>query len=936
MAMPTAESHESLSAAYASNYDYLDSSPQQHQQQQQQRYYQQEQQQPPQQPSGTQNSNSSYNAPGPSSSSASSSNAALSRGGGSAGSSGSQSYYSSATTANPPSHLQQPYPPQYAQHQQYQHQQYQHQQYQHQQYQHQHHSSPPTAAYRPSRQISSNYPEHAHSAALNSASSAAYTNNGPAPAISFNMYAQSNISMPALGPVAADSSSRAPPLADDLGDSFANMNIYGTPRLGPQRSKSPAPGYHPSADSASTKGLASAASVRTNAMYATQEIHQSAAEVQPENSLAAIADQVEQAAAHLDPNTTPSISASASSQNDHSAHHGGSSSAYHAGQNGGGGGGGGCGGGGGGERGGEGGGERGGAAAPDWVPHSQHGGRYGASVRQHSTPGEYPPGGQYAAGSMDGHGAGDGSHMPWDPNAAAAAYYTQNGAAQYPGFQPQAIHQASAGYPFSAQDGHAAYPSVGGPSAYESNPYFAAASGYLGFPDGAAPGFPPGADPYGAAAGAAGLMPIMPPGTPAGAGRPTLLSRQGTQLSMMSTNSNPLAGMASTNPRRKSKDPAPQQIVPFNKSFVAEYRLRMKGDPDPEAQFAYAKYLIEAAKKVQDPADGPKQQRKYRDTLLSESLKLIKRLATTGMGLGKPPYAEAQFFLANCFGNGSLGLQVDHEKAYNLYIQASKQNHPAATYRTAVCNEVGAGTRRDHHRAVLFYRKASALGDTAGMYKLGMVLLNGMLGQPRNVREAIVWLKRAATQADEDNPHALHELGLLHEKASNGVVLHDEAYARELFTQAAQLGYSPSQFKLGSAYEYGNLTCPVDPRRSIAWYTKAAQKGDGESELALSGWYLTGSEGVLKQSDSEAYLWARRAASKGIPKAEYAVGYYSEVGIGVNANLDEAKRWYMRAAAQGNKRAMQRLTELKKMKGLTGKKGARPTRKDAESECTIM
>ncbi|KAK0567316.1 hypothetical protein OC844_000294 [Tilletia horrida] len=416
--------------------------------------------------------------------------------------------------------------------------------------------------------------------------------------------------------------------------------------------------------------------------------------------------------------------------------------------------------------------------------------------------------------------------------------------------------------------------------------------------------------------------------------------------------------------RRKSKDPDVSQTLPFNKEFVDEYRVRMKEDPDPEAQFAFAKYLIEAAKRIHDPRDGPKQARKYRDNLLSESLKLIKRLATTGMGLGKPPYAEAQFFLANCFGNGSLGLQVDHEKAYNLYVQASKQNHPAATYRTAVCNEVGAGTKRDHHRAVLFFRKASALGDTAGMYKLGMILLNGLLGQPRNPREAIVWLKRAAGQADEDNPHALHELGLLYERApaagmnatpagasmsaaaraaearaelaqAAGIV-QDEAYARELYTQAAQLGYAPSQFKLGSAYEFGSLTCAVDPKRSIAWYTKAAQKGDGESELALSGWYLTGSEGVLKQSDSEAYLWARRAAIKGIPKAEYAVGYYSEVGIGVKPDLEEAKRWYMRAAAQGNKRAIARLTELKRQGNRPGKRTTRPTRKDAENECVVM
>lgn len=916
MAMPTTESHESLSAAYASNYDYLDVNPQQSSHQNHPHHQPQQHYYPSAQPHRSQlqhqNSTASSNPPNQSTSSASSSHGGLSRAGGSVGSSGSQSYYSSATHAN--QQQQQPQqqpppgpPPQYSQYHQYQ--------------QH-HHPSPPTAAYRPPRHTSSNYPEHAHPAALNPASAAAFPN--PAPGVSSNMYAQSNMSMPALGPSAADPSVRAPPLADDLGDSFANMNLYGTPKLGPQRSKSPA--YHPSAGAgsvpASTKPLASAASVRANAVYANQEIHQSASEVHPDHSLAAIADHVDQAAADLDPSVPGS--ASTPSQTDHSSHHGADSTAYHAGQAGASG------------------------APPDWSPQhgsggaghapssatSAYAGHYGAGVRQHSAPGEYGAAGQYVGGSADGHapGAADGSQPPWDPNAAAAAgYYPNNGAAPYPAFQPQAIHHASAGYPFSAQGGHAPYASAAGPSAYEANPYFAAASGYLGFPEGAAPGFPPGADPYGGA-GAPGLMPMA---GPAGA-RPSMLSRQGTQLSMMSANSGSLAGMASSNPRRRSKDSAPQQTLPFNKSFVAEYRQRMKGDPDPEAQFAYAKYLIEAAKKVHDPADGPKQQRKYRDTLLSESLKLIKRLATTGMGLGKPPYAEAQFFLANCFGNGSLGLQVDHEKAYNLYVQASKQNHPAATYRTAVCNEVGAGTRRDHHRAVLFYRKASALGDTAGMYKLGMVLLNGMLGQPRNVREAIVWLKRAAAQADEDNPHALHELGLLHEKPNNGVVMHDEAYARELFTQAAQLGYSPSQFKLGSAYEYGNLTCPVDPRRSIAWYTKAAQKGDGESELALSGWYLTGSEGVLKQSDSEAYLWARRAASKGIPKAEYAVGYYSEVGIGVNANLDEAKRWYMRAAAQGNKRAMQRLTELKKMKGLSGKKGARPTRKDAESECTIM
>ncbi|KZT28642.1 HCP-like protein [Neolentinus lepideus HHB14362 ss-1] len=368
---------------------------------------------------------------------------------------------------------------------------------------------------------------------------------------------------------------------------------------------------------------------------------------------------------------------------------------------------------------------------------------------------------------------------------------------------------------------------------------------------------------------------------------------------------------------------------PYTKAYIDEYRQRIKADPDPEAHFQYAKYLIDAAKKIGAGAKDQRAVRKYRDTLVTEALKVIRRLATQGQ-----PHDEAQFFLANCYGTGALGLQVDHEKAYHLYLQAAKQNHAAAAYRVAVCNEIAVGTRKEPARAIAFYRKAASLGDTPAMYKLGMILLQGTLGEARNPREAVGWLKRAAEQADEENPHALHELALLHEMPNSGLVPYDPAYAKRLVTEAAQLGYTQSQCKLGQCYEVGALTCPVDPKRSIAWYTKAAEKGSAEAELALSGWYLTGCEGVLKQSDSEAYLWARRAANKGLSKAEYAVGYYAEVGIGVKQDIEFAKRWYMRAAAQGNKRAMNRLTEMKR-NGNKRMAIVRPTRQQAKDECVI-
>ncbi|KAF8892677.1 hypothetical protein BD779DRAFT_1436959 [Infundibulicybe gibba] len=379
----------------------------------------------------------------------------------------------------------------------------------------------------------------------------------------------------------------------------------------------------------------------------------------------------------------------------------------------------------------------------------------------------------------------------------------------------------------------------------------------------------------------------------------------------------------------KSKAVDLTSAPPYTKEYIDQYRQRIKADPDPEAHFLYAKYLIDAAKKIRANGKDQRAAKKYSEVLIVESIKVIRRLATQGEA-----YDEAQFFLANCYGTGALGLQVDHERAYHLYLQAAKQNHAPASYRVAVCNEIGAGTKREAGRAAAFYRKAASLGDTPAMYKLGMILLRGSLGEQRNPREAISWLKRAAEQADEENPHALHELGLLHEVPNSPLVQYDPIYAKNLFTQAAQLGYTQSQYKLGQCYEYGTLSCPVDPKRSIAWYTKAAEKGDAEAELALSGWYLTGSEGILKQSDSEAYLWARRAANKGLSKAEYAVGYYAEVGIGIKQDIEFAKRWYMRAAAQDNKRAMARLTDMKRA-GTKRANVARPTRQEAKDECVI-
>lgn len=293
----------------------------------------------------------------------------------------------------------------------------------------------------------------------------------------------------------------------------------------------------------------------------------------------------------------------------------------------------------------------------------------------------------------------------------------------------------------------------------------------------------------------------------------------------------------------KSRTPTDDRQRPVPVTNADLDRLRAKVDANPrdyETALLLAKKLVEAASVLASDNGrlDAKATAKNRERFILDAHKRIKKLVGAS-------YPEAMFYLADCYGQGLLGLEVDTKEAFTLYQSAAKGGHAASAYRTAVCCEMGpeegGGTRKDITKAVQWYRRAAQLQDVAAMYKLGIILLKGLLGQQKNVAEAVVWLKRAAERADVDHPHALHELGVLHEPATvnsavRDKVIPDEAYARELFIKAANLGYKFSQFRLGQAYEYGNLGLPIDSRKSIAWYSKAAAQGEHNAELALSGW----------------------------------------------------------------------------------------------------
>lgn len=380
-----------------------------------------------------------------------------------------------------------------------------------------------------------------------------------------------------------------------------------------------------------------------------------------------------------------------------------------------------------------------------------------------------------------------------------------------------------------------------------------------------------------------------------------------------------------------SAKPAPRRHYIWESTNIAKHTEKLAVDQleaarraalhqphDPQVQLDYAKKLVEASTQLANRYTDPftpstilvdsKVEAKNREIWISQALKITKKLVS------RATLPDATFFLACNYSSGGMGLEIDNVKAFELYFKAAKQDLPEACYRVAVCFELGVGVKSDAERALSWYLKAASLGDVPSMYKLGMTYLKGDLRQRVNFSEALMWLQRAADKADKNTPHAVHELGLLFEHARDlppdaGIVHNDQA-ALDLFAKAANLGYPPSQYRLGHAFEFGELGLPVDPPRSIDWYNVAAQNGDSDAELALAGWHWTGAENLLKPNDTEAFHWAEKSAKKGNAKAEFALGYFYQFGVGVPIDLEKAKMFYLRAYEKKHPRALNRLREL--------------------------
>ncbi|KAL2450896.1 Chitin synthase regulatory factor 4 [Exophiala dermatitidis] len=350
-------------------------------------------------------------------------------------------------------------------------------------------------------------------------------------------------------------------------------------------------------------------------------------------------------------------------------------------------------------------------------------------------------------------------------------------------------------------------------------------------------------------------------------------------------------------------------------------RLAVLACNDPETQLTWAQDALSYVEVCQQNeeraalAQAPRPRTpRVEHALREDALKIVNFLADQH-------HPKAEFMRGMWLEFGKFGHRIDKREAFNCYSRASEKGYVRADYRIGMQFE----SSNDALKAIKYYQKGADAGDSAACYRLGMMTLLGQHGQAQDYERGLNLIYASAQTADENAPQGAYVFGMLQAHQMPQIQIPesylpiDMAAAKTNIEKAAYLGFAKAQVKMGAAYELCELGCPFDPALSLHYNALAARQGEPDAEMAISKWFLCGHEGLFDKNEEMAFTYAQRAALSGLATAQFALGYFYEVGIYVPVNFEQAKEWYRKASQGGNQDAGGRIEAISRSKTLSRK-----------------
>ncbi|KAL7718159.1 Sel1 repeat-containing protein [Entamoeba marina] len=204
----------------------------------------------------------------------------------------------------------------------------------------------------------------------------------------------------------------------------------------------------------------------------------------------------------------------------------------------------------------------------------------------------------------------------------------------------------------------------------------------------------------------------------------------------------------------------------------------------------------------------------------------------------------------------------NNSKAYNWFLVSAEQGNTIAQYKVGDCMIYGKGTNKDSVAGFKWIKKAASKGYSEAQLLVSTCYYSGE-GIKRSTQLGFEWLMKAAQQGNI--------------KAMNGI---------------------------GLCYMNG-LGINSDIKEAIMWFSKVVDKGNRSSLLPLGECYLKTGQ---KEKAFETFL---KSANLGCGKSQMIVAEMYMNGDGVEQDEDEAIVYLEKAAALGNKGAVEKLERIR-------------------------
>ncbi|CAO1602744.1 hypothetical protein XANCAGTX0491_006345 [Xanthoria calcicola] len=374
-------------------------------------------------------------------------------------------------------------------------------------------------------------------------------------------------------------------------------------------------------------------------------------------------------------------------------------------------------------------------------------------------------------------------------------------------------------------------------------------------------------------------------------------------------------------PRLEQRPPNVPPSDEEKEAILEDARLPVLNSTDPEMQLtwaqdalAYVEIAAQDAAKVFDRQSARSQTPRTEHQLRVDAINVVSFLADQH-------HPKAEFMRGMWLEFGKFNFRMDKKEAFRCYSRAASNGYARAEYRMGMQFE----SSNDPGKALIHYLRGVDAGDSASSYRLGMMTLLGQHGQQLDYIRGVDLIRKAAETADENAPQGAYVFGMLQARELKQISVPDPVLPMDLVAarlhieKAAYLGFAKAQTKMGGAYELGQFGCDFDPALSLHYNALASRQGEPEADMAISKWFLCGQKGLFDKSDELAFVYAERAAQTGLPTAEFAMGYFYEIGIHVRLDLNQSKTWYSKAADHGYAEALGRLEGISRSNTLSKK-----------------